>query len=154
ERRIFPSAALEGMGGVTGALAHHADNVVASLTLEQRDAAQKMFLALLTSEPTRVRSTAAELRADSEGARIALDALDHERLVVVRKGDGEPVYEIAHESLAQSWAQLRQWLGAASDEKRILERIEHAAIEWERLGRRADGLLRGRHLAEAALLPG
>lgn len=153
ERKLLSKAALDAIGGVTGALAQHADGVIASLTSEQQNAARRLLVGLLTSERTRARKTSGELQAHEGTAQLALNTLIRERLVVVSRADGESVLELAHESLADGWIRLRDWLDTASEQKRSVERLERAAAEWARLGHRNDVLWRGRQLLEATYLP-
>ena len=65
---VFTAAALEALGGVSGALARHADGVLERLLPAQREAARTVLLRLVTADGTRarrpagVRSTASESR--------------------------------------------------------------------------------------------
>ena len=152
DRRMLPYSALEAMGGVTGALAHHADTVLARLTSEQRDAVKLMLPRLVTVEMTRARKTAQELRAEDGPPRAALEALVRERLVVVREVDFEPVFELAHEALAREWGRLREWLDSETGRRRLLERLSAAAVEWERAGKAPEATWTGRRLTEALTL--
>jgi serine/threonine protein kinase/formylglycine-generating enzyme required for sulfatase activity len=152
DRRMLAYSALEAMGGVTGALAHHADTVMERLTADQRDAVKLMLPRLVTVEMTRARKTAEELRAEDGPARAALEALVRERLVVVREVDFEPVFELAHEALAREWGRLREWLDSEAGRRRLLERLSAAAVEWERAGKAPEATWRGRRLAEALAL--
>ncbi len=150
ERRSIPSAALDAMGGVKGALARHADTVVANLGREERAEAGRILTRLVTAEGTRSRRTVAELGAETGPAKTALDAMVAGRLLVVREAGGETVCELAHEALIEGWDELRDWLGAAATQRRIAQRLEAAAIEWDRLGRTKDALWHGRQLAEVS----
>ena len=62
-------AALERIGGVDGALARHADSVIARLTAPQRRAARALLLRLVTVDDTRATLTADELQAGDEAQR-------------------------------------------------------------------------------------
>ncbi|HLL85541.1 MAG TPA: serine/threonine-protein kinase, partial [Longimicrobium sp.] len=84
-RRVVPAKALVALGGVEGALARHADGVLASLRPGQRAAARRLLPRLVLAEGTRARRTAAELFGErgvtEEDARGALEALVRGRLV-------------------------------------------------------------------------
>ncbi len=143
------AASLTALGGVEGALARHADQVIAALLPETRAAARRVMVRLVTAEGTRARRTEDELVGDDREARAALEALVRGRLVVAR----EDAYEVAHEALIASWTTLRGWLSDEGDRRVIVERLEAAAHEWHRLGRPRDALWSRRRLEEVASLP-
>ncbi|WP_437672320.1 nSTAND1 domain-containing NTPase [Sorangium sp. So ce131] len=149
QQRI-PASALSAIGGVAGALARHADGVLKGLQPEQREAARRVLLRLVTAEGTRTRRTAGELDGERGATRAAIEALVRGRLLVAREVDGETTYEVAHEALLQGWDTLRRWLDAGGEKRRLRERVEVAAAEWERLGRTDEVLWSARMLAEAA----
>ncbi|MEZ4302508.1 MAG: serine/threonine-protein kinase [Polyangiaceae bacterium] len=147
-------SSLERLGGVEGALARHADEVIAGMTAPVRAQARRVLSRLVTLERTRSRRTEGEL-VTGPTARAALDALVRGRLVVARdEGSGEPAYFIAHEALITSWGALRGWLDAAGEARGIRERVGAAAAEWEKLGRSPDALWRGQRLVLARRLDG
>lgn len=148
QRRI-PASALDSIGGVAGALARHADGVLAALPPNQRRAARSILLRLVTAEGTRARRTAGDLDREDAAARAALEALIRGRLVVAREAGGETAYEVAHEALIQGWDTLRGWLSTDSDKQKTRARVEAAAAEWVRLGRARDLLWSERQLTEA-----
>jgi formylglycine-generating enzyme required for sulfatase activity len=152
ERRLIPAAALERMGGVEGGLARHADTVLASLSWEQRVEARRILLRLVTAEGTRAQRTARELGAEAGPAREALDALVDGRLLVVRDSETGAACELAHEALVDGWGTLSDWLAGAAEDRRIRERLEAAAAEWQRLGNSRDALWHGGRLHEASRL--
>ncbi len=147
-RRILPASALEAIGGVTGALARHADEVLAVMPAPQRAAARAVLLALVTAEGTRGRRPEAELPF----APAALAGLVRGRLLVAYPAEGGEgsAYAIAHEALLQGWDTLRGWLGHDEEGRALRQRLERGAAEWERLGRSADALWGDRLLGEAA----
>jgi WD40 repeat protein/serine/threonine protein kinase len=149
--KIIRTSTLAAIGGVGGALARHADEVIARLLPAQREAARRVLLRLVTVEGTRARRAESEL-VDGEGARTALDALVRGRLLVAREGDDGTAYEVAHEALIQNWTALRDWHEQSREARVVLERVERAAIEWDRLGRRSEALWGDRQLAEVAKL--
>ena len=153
DSQTITAAALDKIGGVSGALARHAEGVLARLTPEQRRAARALLLRLVTIDETRASLTRDEVVAGSEDASVALDALVDARLRVVRDvAEGPPVYEIAHEALIRGWVSLQVWLDEERESREIRHRLEHAAAEWDRFGRRREGLWGERQLQEGRRL--
>ncbi len=142
------AAALDKVGGVSGALARHADGVLARLNPAQRRAAHTLLLHLVTLESTRATLGHEELVGDDPAARAALEALLTGRLLVVREQSDGFVYEIAHEALIQSWTTLQVWLEEEADSRVASHRLASAAADWDRLGRPREDLWGPRQLAE------
>ena len=147
---VITEAELRTIGGVTGALARHADGVLASLLPVQRQAARRLLMRLVTLDNTRASLTEDELVANDEASKAALDALVRGRLLVVREAGERMVYEIAHEALVGGWAQLAGWLIDEQEVRAVMHRLEQAAAEWVRLGERREGLWSLSQLAESA----
>lgn len=148
----IPAGALTRLGGLDGALERHADRVIRSLSAAQREVARRLLGRLVTAQRTRVALGQAELGALSRDDQATLEALVTGRLVVVRGGEDGAVYELAHEALIARWSQLRSWLDDEAGHRRLVERLTAAAADWDRLGRRGDGLWGRRQLAGAAAL--
>ncbi|MCB9717260.1 MAG: protein kinase [Myxococcales bacterium] len=142
---------LDGIGGVVGALARHAEGLMASLLPAQRVAAKELLLRLVTIDDTRASLPLEELVHDEDG-RLALEALVRGRLLVVREDEHGSVYEIAHEALIRSWGNLRRWLDEAAEARALRHRLEVSARDWDRLGRPRDGLWTSAQLEEARAL--
>ncbi len=119
---------------------------------EQREEVRRILVRLVTAEGTRARRTAPELEAGTGPAAVALDALVGARLVVARQMEGESTFELVHEALLTGWGTLGEWLDSAADQRRLLQRLEGAAAEWERLGFSNEALWRGRQFMEASSL--
>ncbi|MFL5344481.1 MAG: protein kinase domain-containing protein [Hyalangium sp.] len=142
--------ALDGMGGVAGALSRHADGVLSRLSPGERAAARRLLLQLVTGEDTRIERGEDELVDASDGAaRSALRALVEGRLLHTRTAGGQPRCEIAHDSLIQSWGTLRDWLDDGIGLRVVRKRVEEASAEWERLMRAQEALWGQRQLDEA-----
>jgi formylglycine-generating enzyme required for sulfatase activity len=152
EAGVIPAAALGELGGVSGALARHADALIAALLPSERAAARTVMLRLVTPERTRARRVEDEL-VTSPQARAALDALVRGRLVVAGDSVDGATYEIAHEALLAGWTTLAGWLAEAAEARALHHRLETAAAEWRRKDRRKDLLWGARQLAEAEALP-
>ncbi|WP_434041091.1 MULTISPECIES: bifunctional serine/threonine-protein kinase/formylglycine-generating enzyme family protein [Sorangium] len=151
-RSRITASALDAIGGVAGALARHADGVLSRLLPEQRRAARRVLLQLVTPEGMRARRTDAELDGDDPATRASIDALVRGRLLVASEASGETAYEVAHEALVQGWDSLRRWLDADGEKRPVRERVAAAAAEWIRLGRSQEALWGDRQLAEAAVI--
>ena len=143
---------LERIGRVTGALARHADNVVDALPAAQRIAVRRLLMRLVTIEDTRASLPREELVVGDQLQEAALEALVHGRLVVVREAQDGAVYEIAHEALIRNWGTLQRWIADEREVREIRNRLELAALEWQRLGSARIGLWTGDQLAEGASL--
>ena len=150
EARTIRAASLAALGGVEGALARHADRLLAGLATGERDAARRILLRLVTAAGTRARRSEAELLtdgADRGAQRAALEALVRGRVVVANDAQ-HGAYEIAHEALLVSWSTLQGWLRTGAVEHAVRARVAQAAAEWERTGRACDLLWGRRQLAE------
>jgi serine/threonine protein kinase/formylglycine-generating enzyme required for sulfatase activity len=160
--RVVRAETLAALGGVGGALTRHADRVVAALGSEQRAAARRVLLRLVTAEGTRARRPEAELFTGSPGPgtgqsgsetcrrdaeRAALEALIRGRIVVANDAQGG-AYELAHEALLTSWSTLLAWRQLGATERALRERIEQAAAAWERTSRARELLWGPRQLAQ------
>jgi len=152
EGNCITAAALEGIGGVSGALARHADHVLGGISPEQRAAARRVLMALVTLEGTRARRTDEELLGGQPNNRDVLEALVKGRLLVARDTAEGTAYEVAHEALIKGWGTLRQWLEEYAESRAVRQRLETAAMEWRRLGRSKEALWGARQLAETSLL--
>jgi len=152
-RSVIPARALEQLGGVEGGLAGHADAVLFALGADQRIAARRIILRLVSPAHTRAVRDRDELTGGEPVATAALEALVHGRIVVARDTvHGTPSYELAHEALIRSWGTLRDWLDAAAGQHAARNRLLASAAEWRRLDRRPDLLWTRRQLDELRAL--
>ncbi len=143
-------AELRRIGGVTGALARHADGLYAGLSPERfRLAARGLLLKLVTIEDTRASLTADEL-GDAPDTRAALEVLVQGRLVVARETDDGMIYELAHEALITGWGALQSWLNAEREIRALRHRVARASKDWRRLSRPRSGLWGDEQMAETA----
>ena len=169
--RTIRAESLAALGGVGGALTRHADRVLAGLRADERDAARRLLLRLVTAQGTRARRSEAELLGsdaerdaergalerrsredqDERRERVALEALVHGR-VLVANNTQDGAYEIAHEALLASWPTLQGWLQGGAANRAVQDRVEQAAAAWQRMDRARDLLWGRRQLAETRAL--
>jgi serine/threonine protein kinase len=151
-RRLLTDQAYRALGGITGALASHADTVMGQLPAGAQALAKALLLRLVTPERTRAIVTLDELSEiaaqPAERAELVqlVDRLVHARLLVVQTGAGEgaaPTVEIVHESLIHTWPLLLRWLDESHEDTVFLTQLRQAARQWETRGRPAGMLWRG-----------
>jgi serine/threonine protein kinase/formylglycine-generating enzyme required for sulfatase activity len=152
EGNRITAAALRAIGGVSGALARHADLVLSSLPPAQRTSARRILMSLVTLEGTRARRTEEELLGADPPARPALEALVRGRLLVAGDTAEGAAYEVAHEALIRGWGTLRRWLEEYAESRAVRQRLEQAAAEWRRIARAPEGLWGQRQLQDLELL--
>ena len=153
-RKLLTQASYDAMGGVSGALATHADQVLATLAPAAQQHARAVFQRLVTPERTRLVveiGELAELASDPGAIEAVVDHLVGARLLVVQslgESAGASV-EIVHESLAGSWPTLRRWLDEGQEDAAHLAQLRAAASQWDQQGRTEGVLWRDEALAEA-----
>ena len=149
--RLLTTASYHAIGGVGGALATHADDVVARLDASSQRLVRRTLRALVTPERTRAIVELADLHALDPGAERVVDQLVTARLLVVQtRGDaGGGTVELVHESLIDRWPTLRAWLDADQEDTAFVAQLAAAAKQWEAKGRPAGLLWRGDAMEEA-----
>jgi eukaryotic-like serine/threonine-protein kinase len=154
-RKLLTDASYQAIGGIAGALALHADQVLADLPPGAQALAKQIFMRLVTSELTRAIVSVSELRELSHEKGELQRVLDHlvqARLILVQSGSeavGGATAEIVHESLVHSWPTLRRWLDENQDDAALLEQLRNAAKQWQAKGHDPGVLWRGEAVAEA-----
>lgn len=148
-RRVLTRAAYERMGGVSGALARHAGEVLAEATPGEQRAIRALVLRLVTPEDTRRVLPRDELLAGlGPDGVTALDRLVDRRLLSSRRAEGGVEIELAHESLMHAWPALRRWIDESREGRAALDEVSQAAALWARRGRRETELWAGEALVE------
>ena len=153
EGKLIPAHALRDIGGVSGALARHADDILRQLSPVEHQGALRLLTRLVTASGTRAARPKEDLvtgtLTEQDSASGALEALVRARLLVARQSPVEgSVYEIAHEALLQGWGTLRDLLSQDAERRAVTERLEQAAAEWTRLDHTRQALWQDRQLAE------
>jgi eukaryotic-like serine/threonine-protein kinase len=154
ERKLLTAESYLAIGGITGALATHADEVVRNMNANAQRLTQKIFRQLVTPERTRAIVELADIYAladDRAEISRVLDLLVAARLLVVQKRDasGSGSVEIVHESMVTSWPALRRWLDEDQEDSAFLAEIGAAAKQWDVKGRPTGLLWRGEAMEEA-----
>lgn len=144
--------AIASLGGVTGALARHADHVISVLPVNKRASARRILMSLVTLEGTRARRMHDELTRSDPHAASALEALVKGRLLIATDTADGAAYEVAHEALIHGWTTLSRWLSEHQESRAARQRLEQAAAEWTRLKHSRDALWGKQQLAEIAVL--
>jgi len=148
--KVLTRRAYDDMGGVPGALASHADDVLDGLSGSDLDAARQVLLRLVTVHGTRQTLRRSDLLdGASAGASMVLDRLVEGRLVALRRSREGTRIELAHESLTSHWPTLARWIDDNRDELAFIAEIEQAAQRWQDHERRPDELLQGDALQDA-----
>ncbi|CAG1001284.1 Serine/threonine-protein kinase PrkC [Anaerolineae bacterium] len=150
-------AAYQVLGGVSGALARRAEEVMSSLDPEAQAAAGQMFLRLVTLgesvEDTRRRALQSELLAlsgDPKPMEAAIRAFGASRLLSFDRDpvSRTPTVEVAHEAILREWSRLKGWLDERRSDIRQQRQLAAAATEWLASKREASYLLSGARLAQ------
>jgi len=150
QRRVLTREAYVAMGGVAGALATHADEVIAKLASADQKTVRTIFQRLVTPERTRAIVDTAELRDISPDVpRLVADLVEARLLVVQTRAAG--AVELVHESLITSWPTLRRWLDENQDDAAYVAQLRAAAKQWDGKARAPGLLWRGEALDEARL---
>ncbi|WP_437872798.1 nSTAND1 domain-containing NTPase [Sorangium sp. So ce363] len=153
-RKLLTRASYEALGGVAGALASHADTVLAGMSGHRAKHARVVLERLVTPERTRAVASLGELcELPGERGEIerVVELLADARLLAIETGSDRAgsTVEIVHESLIERWPTLRRWLDENQEDAAFLDRLRAAARLWDASGRAADTLWRGKVAEEA-----
>jgi len=153
-RKLLLRATYDQLGGIAGALAHHADGVLQGMSGAQVRIVRTILLRLVTADGLRKVTGREEVLHGLPGqVGEVLDRLVAGRLLTVRRARGEGAagaeVELVHESLIQGWDRLSRWIDGSREEIAFLAEVGQAAELWERRGRRREEVWYGDALAEA-----
>ncbi|WP_437563387.1 nSTAND1 domain-containing NTPase [Sorangium sp. So ce542] len=153
-RRLLTRASYEAIGGVAGALASHADTLLAGMSERQAKLARAVLERLVTPERTRAVASLGELcelPGDPGEIERVVGQLADGRLLAIEKGSDRAgsAVELVHESLIERWPTLKRWLDESQEDAVFLDRLRAAARLWDASGRAADTLWRGNVAKEA-----
>ena len=150
--RLLTRKAYDEIGGVAGALAHHADAILEALPEPQFRIARLLLLKLVTAEGTRRVVPRAELLEGREKeAGEVLNRLVKARLLQTSRGQKgkETELEIVHETLLSTWGRLARWIEEDREELSFLVEVGQAADLWEKRGCRDEEVWYGEALYDA-----
>ncbi|MGK3994238.1 nSTAND1 domain-containing NTPase [Sorangium sp. So ce1024] len=153
-RRLLTRASYEALGGVAGALASHADTLLAGMSERQARLSRAVLERLVTPERTRAVASLGELcelPGDPGEIERVVGLLADGRLVAIEKGSDRAgsTVELVHESLIERWPTLKRWLDESQEDAVFLDRLRAAARLWDASGRVADALWSGKVAVEA-----
>ncbi|WP_126943593.1 winged helix-turn-helix domain-containing protein [Xanthomonas sp. BRIP62418] len=151
---LLTFAAYRALGGLEGALAHHAEHTFRALPAAAQAALGQVLSVLSVIHPDSDAVTARRALWSAlpghGAARVLVEAFVHARLFVSELVAGEPGFAVAHEALLRQWPRAAEWI---HENRRLLQarkRLQLAAQRWAAEGRRSDHLLNsGRPLSEA-----
>ena len=129
-KKIITREALSSLGGISGALAQHAQGTFERLTRDDADkmrAARRVLLALTTARGTRTSKTDAELRAiaGADAVRVVMKLEDARLLLRTPTG-----LTIAHEALIDNWQLMRSWVAEEQESRSLAEELEQDAARY------------------------
>jgi serine/threonine protein kinase len=154
--KVLTAQSYRDMGGISGVLAQHADQVVNALSLPMQRLTRSVFQRLVTADGTRAIvdvTDLTDLARDPAEVRTLVDQLVQARLLVVqsRGTDEAATIELVHESLITGWPLLRRWLDEGRDDAAFRESLRMAARQWQGRGKPQGLLWRGEAMEEARL---
>ncbi len=152
-RRVLTRAAYQQMGGVGGAFARHADEIVAAVLPESQPLLRAMLTRLVTAEGTRGVIDLDELLGlskDRAEAERILDQLARGRLISVHTDPAAgSTVELIHEVLITEWPALARWLEDSQALHGFMGELRAAVKQWVARGKPADLVWRGATAQEA-----
>ena len=145
-------AAYREIGGLSGAIALHADAVLDALDAPARATLDDVLalVAVVHVDQYALVSRRAALRAIARTPSERLvDALIDARLFSSELVDGQRQFGVAHEVLLRQWPRAMAWADANRASLQTHARLRAAANHWEAEGRAAHLLVRSARLAAA-----
>jgi len=153
--RLMRGKTYEALGGVGGALAHHAETTLTQLPETDHSLVREAFRQLVTSQGTRStlsRKELLEVLGGGDGARAVVNTLVNARLLVASEtGDRDDRIEIIHEALIVMWPRLVGWLREDAETARLRDALRASARQWHERNRPVGLLWRAEALAEYTL---
>ena len=141
----------DAIGGVGGALTRYADEIYATFTPEDKQAARRVLTQMvrLGVDTEDTRRPVARDHLDSADWGMVQRLADARLVVTDRDAANHDMAEIVHEALIQSWDLLRSWIDSDRTFYLWHQRARLAAAQWDATGHDAGALLRGAPLLEA-----
>lgn len=135
------------LGGLEGAIAQRAEEVLHGLPAEVQQELPHLFRACVTVSPAADHAVSAirvpfRLAAATPRSRTLVEAFVEARLLVTDKdSQGTQTIGLAHEALLRHWPRLTNWLTENREFFRIRSQVAVAAETWHGSGRSSDYLL-------------
>jgi len=159
EKKELNRSAYETIGGVSGALAQHAESTLTAIGQNRISIVRELFHNLVTGEGTRATREVENLLsvftdAQREEAEQVLRRLIHARLLtsfeedVVEGNSNHHRVEVVHESLLTSWPRLVRWQTQDADAIQLRDQLRQAARTWGEHDRTRDYLWTGKAYRE------
>jgi energy-coupling factor transporter ATP-binding protein EcfA2 len=133
--RVLNIKTYQEIGGVKGALEKQADEIYSQFNEQQRKAAEKIFLELISLEGEKAVSRRADKSSfeQEEMQSKVLDQLIYDRLLVSKGEDGKATVEVAHEALLRSWKVLQDLIREKEEIIVLRSRLYADAKQWDDL---------------------
>jgi hypothetical protein len=152
-KRQLTIQAYNGMGGVGGAFARHADEVAAAVPPQSQRLLRAIMTRLVTPEGTRAvvdHQELLELSADTGEVERILDQLVRARLILMHTDPLQSsTVEIVHEVLISEWPTLARWLEEGQALRGFMHELRTATKQWVARNKAADLVWRGATAEEA-----
>jgi WD40 repeat protein/DNA-binding winged helix-turn-helix (wHTH) protein len=154
ENLLLTRRAFADIGGVAGALAHHAEATIERIGADRVPIVRELFRNLITAEGTRairewdeLLSVFSDSRSASQPEEVLRQLVDARLLTSyeIHEEDREPTRraEIIHESLLANWPRLVRWQTQDADAVQLRDQLRQAARTWNERGRSDDLLWTG-----------
>lgn len=141
DRGLLTREAYERIGGVSGALAQHAEATLERIGAERQPIVREILRNLVTAQGTRAAAEVEELLSvfeDRKTAAGALRELVNARLLTSFKssnareaGEERRRVEIVHESLLTHWPRLVHWQTQDTEGAQLRDQLRQAAQLWK-----------------------
>lgn len=146
-----PADTLTSLGGIGGALASRADEVLAALPPDQQKLAQRAALMTVQLGDVAARDTRRRAWLDEmvpagsteREVRQAVEPFVEARLLGIGATEGGRVWiELPHEALIRHWQRLHGWLETQREDLRFSRHLQTVASGWDRAKRPRGSLWR------------
>jgi hypothetical protein len=154
--RVLTFATYQSLGGLEGAIATRADQIVVALPAQAQAAVPRVIRALTTISSTQDQTTVSRPAPlgsfpDGSATRQVVDAMTAARLLVAAEEHATPTVRLAHEALISHWQRARDQLVTDARDLQTRALIERQQARWAAASGRAKPqlLLRDPDLANA-----
>jgi hypothetical protein len=152
-KKLLTVSAYNGMGGIGGAFARHADEVASAIAPHRQPLLRAIMTRLVTAEGTRAvvdHKELLSLSSDHAEAEGILDQLARARLILLHTDpNAGATVEIVHEVLITEWPTLTRWLEEGQALRGFMQELRQATKQWVSRGKPNDLVWRGATAQEA-----